>query len=116
MAKTEQIEQASGSLIRILCEDYLINGDKERFTVYRNTLNAILRLGDVEHTGDWDPWLKITLADGTIIETETGYPEMDDHKTLEDTIIIMVRNHLDNWEPLEKHLSISDIKSIEVFD
>lgn len=118
MAKTEQIEQASGSLLRILCEgDYLINGDKERFTAYRDTLNAILALGDVEHSGDWDPYLKITLNDGSTIGTENGYSEMEDHETLEDTIIIMVCNHLpsmDNWEPIEKHIKISDIKSIEV--
>ena len=115
--KTEQIEQASGSLLRILCEgDYLINGDKERFYAYRNTLNAILRLGDVEHTGDWDPYLKITLADWTIIETETGYPDMDDHETLEDTVIVYIENPNPDGEAIPKNINIRNIESIEVFD
>lgn len=42
-----------------------------------NTVNLILALGQDEHTGDWDPYLEITLKSGIIITTENGYNHME---------------------------------------
>lgn len=42
-------------------------------TFYRLWLDLILKQGDHEHTGDWDPAVIIELYDGTQIGDEAGY-------------------------------------------
>ena len=43
---------------------------------YSQFIEGVLRLGVIEHTGDWDQRLLITLHDGTEIITAYGYPEI----------------------------------------
>ncbi len=40
---------------------------------YQLMLDVIATIGWYEHTADWDPNLKITLHDDSVIETESGY-------------------------------------------
>ena len=34
-------------------------------------------LGEIEHTGDWDPYLDIELVDGGQYQTESGYYDIE---------------------------------------
>ena len=43
---------------------------------YSQFIEGVLRLWVIEHTGDWDLRLLITLHDGTEIITAYGYPEI----------------------------------------
>lgn len=43
---------------------------------YRSLTESILQLGELEHTGDWDPYLSIILHDGTKLDTSAGYPDI----------------------------------------
>ena len=57
----------------------IIGDHKERVQRLQNFLklkDAILELGDLEHSGDWDPYINITLNDGTRIETQNGSHEI----------------------------------------
>lgn len=36
-------------------------------------LDTMEQIAWIEHTGDWDPYLRITLKDGTILRTELHY-------------------------------------------
>lgn len=47
---------------------------------YSQFIEGILRLGVIEHTGDWDPRLIIALHDGTELITSYGYPEIILHQ------------------------------------
>lgn len=70
-------EQISPILFDELAETAInINGDATKLMLFKRYLEAILLIGLVEHSGDWDPYLKITLADGTELETITGYTEI----------------------------------------
>jgi len=44
---------------------------------YQLTIELFLELGEIEHTGDWDPFHHIILRDGTELRTPNGYCEID---------------------------------------
>jgi hypothetical protein len=81
-------------------------------------LETIDKLGWVEHTSDWDPYLIIKLGDGTVLKTLSGYflitqlPENTDH-------ILIEAPDLDDLEdeylsmPIEKY-RIDNVYQIEV--
>lgn len=41
--------------------------------MYSKLLAFLDKLGWLEHTSDWDPYLKITFRNGEVIETPSGY-------------------------------------------
>ena len=43
---------------------------------YKSLIEGILQLGELEHTGDWDPYFSIILHDGTKLDTSAGYPDI----------------------------------------
>lgn len=45
----------------------------ELIYAFQLTKDLILNLGNLEHTSDWDPYLRIGLKDGTYVETRNGY-------------------------------------------
>lgn len=54
----------------------IIRGDAKSLMLLKRYLDLILHLGELEHTGDWDPYLKVTLTNDDTFETITGYPEI----------------------------------------
>lgn len=54
----------------------IIRGDAKSLMLFKRYLDLILHLGELEHTGDWDPYLKVTLTNDDTFETTTGYPEI----------------------------------------
>lgn len=79
---------------------------------YIKVIDFIEQLGWIEHTGDWDPYLIITLNDDTEIETEHGYYLM----TLDGTGITYEygSEDEDGDDPATGYLDLIDIKSIKI--
>ena len=46
-------------------------------SAYQIYINCITTMGDLEHTGDWDPYLVITFDDDSKLETSSGYWEWE---------------------------------------
>ena len=44
---------------------------------YKSLIEGILQLGELEHTGDWDPYLSIKLHQGIELATAPGYSEIE---------------------------------------
>lgn len=87
-------------------------------------VDAIMSIGWWEHTGDWDPFFRITLNDDTVIETESGYssfeigdtegtklPEGAIHPNMEQCTHLLVDDSEDDNDLIRK-IDISTIKSI----
>lgn len=53
-----------------------IQGNPLTLSLFQLSKESILTLGNLEHTGDWDPYLIIKTNTNQIIESETGYPEI----------------------------------------
>jgi len=56
-----------------------INGSHANLLAYQKLITAIMELGEIEHTSDWDPFLIITTKSklkSKTIETLSGYPDM----------------------------------------
>lgn len=87
--------QKSPNLLRSL-RNIEINGNTQSIALFKTALDATLSLGDLEHTGDWDPFLKLQcrklkgitalngsnddleeILNGGNIESATGYPELE---------------------------------------
>ena len=47
-----------------------------RIDQYNAFVYGLLQLGEMEHTGDWDPYFSIILHDGTKLDTSDGYPDL----------------------------------------
>ena len=105
----------------------IIRGDAKSLMLLKRYLDLILHLGELEHTGDWDPYLKVTLNDGSSFETPNGYPEIliedfdEDYQHYafnyldEITSIGFAGYDEDNEdEAIETYYPISDIKSIQL--
>ena len=88
---------------------------------------SILALGELEHTGDWDPYLSIELITGTKIQSTTGYSEIifgDFNNDEQDTYlrhneeITSIGIHMDNpeneEEPIIRFFQLNQIKTISL--
>ena len=53
-----------------------IGGNWTSLLLFRRYLEAIILMGETEHSGDWDLYLEVNLTDGTSFTTECGYPEI----------------------------------------
>jgi hypothetical protein len=53
----------------------IINGDLQKLALLDQHIQTILKIGDLEHTGDWDPFLVINTEKQSF-ETAAGYPEI----------------------------------------
>jgi hypothetical protein len=74
------------------------------------TIELLDQLGWIEHTGDWDPYLEITLTTGKIIETSSGYWHFSVQEKCPNGPYIEIENPTD--EVL--HYNVNLIKSIEI--
>ena len=88
-------QQLSPKMLESL-KEIIIEGSQQSIALFRLASEAILALGEEEHTGDWDPFLLIKckirpgliksingsnddldqILNGGNIETATGYPEI----------------------------------------
>lgn len=71
-------EQISSQLAPQFTPLYFDNGDdleqrKKLITLQLNFFALIMKQGDLEHSGDWDPACTVILNNGTIIGDEPGY-------------------------------------------
>lgn len=120
--------QLSPNLLRELSQKpFIIRGDAKSLLIYKRYLDLIIHLGELEHTGDWDLHLKVTLNNKQSFETTTGYPEIElgDFNSEDEPNALNLQEELTSigfyqqededdatitWYPL------SDIKSIQVFE
>lgn len=59
--------------------------DRKRFIqLYLSYHKMIIEVGEIEHSNDWDPAIKIKLKDGTVIGDEAGFDiaQLNDDKLL----------------------------------
>lgn len=87
-------------------------------------IETILAIGDLEHTGDWDPYLKIRLTNNTSFETVTGYPDIlfkDFSDDQQETAlshyskITSIGFYIgDDEDPIISYYKLSDIYSIQL--
>ena len=77
------------------------------------TIELILDLGEEEHSGDWDPYLIITLNSGETIETENGYNYMEITEDLK-SLQIETSTEFENEEASYITLPLDQIKTIEL--
>ena len=118
VTKPKENEQFSPRVMDALT-DVPINGDTEKLKLLAVLIQTVMKLGDFEHSGDWDPMLMITLKDGGVFYTENGYPDIicigDDDKH----IVVyrpLTEEEMDNeiFDPYMVKLEIAAIKSITV--
>ena len=108
----------------------------KHLTSIERVIHSILELGDLEHTGDWDPYLDIKLKttsnielisgsesdldealSGAILSTANGYPEFQilpepNERTENSTLSIMVTCYNDDSDDFSVSIPITDIISI----
>lgn len=107
----------------------IINGDAQKLAMLAQLIHAIIEIGEIEHSGDWDPYLSITLTDGKSFETPSGYPEIlfgdfndeEQFTTLmhfeEITTVGFYLGYLgEDEEPRITYFPLSDIASIGIFE
>ena len=75
-------------------------------------LKIIEKLGMLEHSGDWDPYLIIKLTDGRTIETEAGY--FDFIECDEENKLITITTWEEEREEFDLVFDIDEIISIDV--
>jgi hypothetical protein len=69
-------KQLSPDFMRNLgAQPIFLNNDPQKAALLALAINAIMALGDIEHTSDWDPYLKVATLNG-VFETPSGYPEI----------------------------------------
>lgn len=107
--------QISPQLFSILYnQDFFIGGDKAKLKSFHNIKESILELGEIEHTGDWDPYLRINFTNGETLETDNGYhyfETQDDNILLEDA---PNQGSETNGDDSYLIIPIKDIKSIRL--
>ena len=73
---SNQIQLSPILMDNLAAHPILIMGDQQKISLLAAHLDTILQIGELEHTGDWDPSLLIEFTDGSQRETETGYAEI----------------------------------------
>lgn len=73
---------------------------------------VIMDAGELEHTNDWDPFIHIELEDGSWVDTEVGYEELEITNNYKDLKYVSTQN--DNDDPVYRTQPIVSIKSINI--
>lgn len=71
--------------------DVKINGDTQKLALVKRYIDCIMELGDLEHTGDWDPYLTITV--NQFPKLKYLHPELVTAADIDDLKAV------NNWEP-----------------
>lgn len=83
-----------------------------------DTISLITTLGWAEHTGDWDPYIRIELKDGNTITTDNGYYEMQIQEQEHQNILLLEDSESqgEQWdEDISYHIiDITTIASIQL--
>ena len=69
------------------------------------TIDFISKLGDLEHTGDWDPYLVIETTEEEI-ETDSGYYDME----IQGTVLRILQEGGYMTIPISKIISITILR------
>ena len=124
----------------------VIDGDPHRLALCSLAYGAIYRLGWLEHTSDWDPFIEITLDTGEIISSESHDADFHfgdlslgeqqsalqhveeltnivvqlhpstDFESLKQANIVVQPSNLSDQEEFEGIIPINRIKSIKYFE
>jgi len=105
----------------------LTDFDEHKVKQYQQALYLIQEMAWIEHTCDWDLYYIIKMKDGSEIETQSGYAEIDLEKTNKLYIYFHSEPEQDDETINEPYSRIEDgeyhlmipkdkIKSIEVSD
>lgn len=115
MNKKSTLPQISGTLLNWVSErTFPIEGNINSLLIFKTLLEGILKLGEEEHSGDWDPSLRITFMDDSSIETLTGYPEIELDEITKAQYAFYYFTEDYNGDGVESHCKISNIKSITI--
>lgn len=111
-------------LYNLASSPYLVNNDKQKIAMLAQHIHAIMEIGEIEHAGDWDPYLIVTLKNGETFETLSGYwgiifedfNEMETFTVLqhyqEITSIGFITGEDEN--PVVTYYKLSDLLQIEI--
>lgn len=105
----------------------IINGDVQKLSLFKHYLDLIMEVGELEHTSDWDPYLKVITTESEFY-TETGYPDIsigDLNDEEQDTALrhykeitnigFYLNNPADESDPILTWVPFKTIKSIQLF-
>ena len=120
----------SSSLFNELTNPIQIQGNPQILNLFNIAKNATLELGNHEHSGDWDPYLRIELQNtdnvsadsgsnsdldeilsGNILYSATGYDELD---ITDDIATIQCEDPNDDEKTIGVSFPISDIITINL--
>ena len=91
-------------------------------------LDIIFHVGNWDHSGDWDPYLQIEKVSGEVIETSSGYFQLEIEgypdafnvlrEPMEDITLLCFDTKDDDYEDSEftHKWKFSEIKSITLFE
>lgn len=94
-------------------DDHIHDG----LTAFQDLVKLLNSMGWLDHTGDWDLGLDITLHNGSKIQTEQGYPEFEINR--EKGVIITnidLSSDYDEDEEENMEILIKDIHTIALYD
>ena len=83
--------------------------NKQIIQQFSKYLDLIEKLGWIEHTSDWDPYIIIQFHDGTEFETESGYYSITE---IHDTGFTIEYGTDNEDDPATAYFEYSEIKSI----
>ena len=91
-------------------EPFPINGSVDAIFIFSHLRLRIESLGMKEHGGNWDPYLRVTLMNGTTFDTLPGYTECE---VKEDKVAFFIEEDED-METKQTWYSISAINTIQL--
>ena len=95
----------------IINNDFSIQVARNQIQTFIDTLGLIILLGEAEHSGDWDPYIKIKLGNGDEIESLNGYYDME----IQDNETLILYNSEDETNGIGHHeITIENIHSIQL--
>lgn len=89
---------------------------KEQIEAFKTFIEAFNSLAWVEHTCDWDPYIRVTLLDGTIHNAGTGYTEIIIEDEEPDMMYIIQMDDDHETEPINLGIPVSNIQSLQILE
>lgn len=86
---------------------------KRNLISYDKAVQLTLQIGWTDHTGDWDPFYKIILTDGTEIFTESGYSNIE---RITDTEITFNNSNEDTGDEEFLTLQLDQIQQLQILE
>lgn len=90
----------------------LLEAQKELIEGFNSLIESLYKIGNVEHTNDWDLYATIKLNSGQEIHSATGYPEL---AIQGDKLVIQIEDEDDGKDP-NTYIPLQDIATISISD